>query len=678
MQRSVIPTGHSIMLFKLISIFFVLLFSLRVNSQNCTTLGQTPSTAFPVCGIDTFSQSTVPYCGGRKIPGPCSSDPLADVNPFWYKFTCFSAGTLGFVITPDNLNDDYDWQIFDITGHDADEVYSNASLFVACNWSGNSGITGTSPSAGSLANCFGYTYPNLSATPLLKTNHSYLLLISHFTSSQNGYKLSFGGGSASITDTLSPKLLNAKSSCDAMQITVTLNKKMKCSSLATNGSDFIISPAVSSVTSASGIGCSSGFDMDSIRLTLNSALPPGDYTVFVNNGTDGNTLLDYCDRAIVQGNSLPLSIAPLNATPMDSLTQIKCSPQVLQLVFSKSIRCNSIATDGSDFVVTGTSPVRVVSAQGDCINGVSDIINVNLAGPIVSEGNYQVTLIKGSDGNTIIDECGQETPAGASLNFKTKDTVSADFTYKIFASCKIDTVVFNNDGRNGVNQWMWQLNDAGTSDQQNPSAYYITFGSKQITLAVSNGMCSDTVTNTVSLNNALKADFETNNLLCPEDAAVFINNSVGDIVSYTWNFGNGTTSVAKSPASFHYPVLSLEKNYPVSLIIQNTAGCFDTAVSITRVLKSCYIAVPTAFTPNGDGLNDYLYPTNAYKADNLEFRVYNRTGQLVFHSNNWLQRWDGRVRQYPQDSSVYVWTLRYTNHDTGKRIFQKGTSVLIR
>ncbi len=60
-----------------------LFFVLFADAQICTTLGQNPSTAFPVCGTSTFSQSTVPYCGGKVIPGPCSAtDGLTDTNPF--------------------------------------------------------------------------------------------------------------------------------------------------------------------------------------------------------------------------------------------------------------------------------------------------------------------------------------------------------------------------------------------------------------------------------------------------------------------------------------------------------------------------------------------------------------------------------------------------------------------
>lgn len=663
------------------ALLFILFSYLAASAQTtCSTLGQNPSTAFPVCGTDTFSQSTVPYCGGRTVPGPCKQDGVADLNPFWYQFTCFGPGTLGFVITPNDLNDDYDWQLFDITGHDPNDVYTDVSLFVACNWSGNPGITGASPSGTSLNNCAGFAFPPFSSMPVLKLGHTYILLISHFTvftPSQNGYKLAFGGGTASIIDPVPPDLDNVNASCDGGHVTVKLSKKMKCSSLAKDGSDFAITPSSATIVSASGNSCAVGFDMDSIVLVLNKPLLPGDYTLTVKNGTDGNTLLDNCGREIPVDNSIDFKVFPIQPTLMDSLTKPACAPQSLQLVFKKNIQCSSIAADGSDFVVTGPSSVTVSSAAGICSNGLSNVVNVNLSGPIVNGGTYQIKLVSGSDGNTLIDECSQETPAG-SLSFVLKDTVSASFSYKILQGCTADTVAFFHNGNNGINSWLWNLDYAGISTQQNPVTIFKTFGPKNIVLSVSNGFCSDTSTQTFSLGNEIKADFEVTNLLCPEDEAVFMNKSIGNIVSYNWNLDDGNTSNGQTPAPEHYPILSTEKIYNIQLIVKNNIGCFDTAVNSMKVLKSCYIAVPTAFTPNGDGLNDYLYPVNAYKADNLDFKVYNRVGQLVFHSTDWTVKWDGRIKGEPQDTGIFVWLLSYTNHDTGKKVFQKGSTALIR
>src|SRR6476659_2191148 len=120
--------------------FFFIAICVTAKSQVCTAPGQLPSTAFPVCGTTTFQQTTVPICSTHDlfVPG-CSGTGGAlyrDKNPYWYKFTCYASGTLGFVITPKDLGDDYDWQLYDITGHNPDDVFSNNSLIVTGNWAG--------------------------------------------------------------------------------------------------------------------------------------------------------------------------------------------------------------------------------------------------------------------------------------------------------------------------------------------------------------------------------------------------------------------------------------------------------------------------------------------------------------------------------------------------------------
>jgi gliding motility-associated-like protein len=99
---------------------------------------------------------------------------------------------------------------------------------------------------------------------------------------------------------------------------------------------------------------------------------------------------------------------------------------------------------------------------------------------------------------------------------------------------------------------------------------------------------------------------------------------------------------------------------------------------LIKVVNNCYIAVPSAFTPNGDGLNDFLYPLNAYKAKDLNFSVYNRFGQRLFVTTNWTNKWDGTFKGQGVETGTYVWMLTYTNSDTNKKVEQKGTAILIR
>ena len=671
------------MLSKIITLLLFLTSVYNESKAQCTTLGQNPSTAFPVCGTTTFSQGTVPFCGGRSIPAPgCPRQPFSDKNPFWYKFTCFSGGTLGFLINP-NTPEDYDWELFDITGRNPDDVYSDPNLIVAFNWSAEFRPTGTSNSLGtSLRECDGPGVNTYSSMPTLIQGHNYILLISHFTDTPNGYSLSFGGGTANITDPKEPHLESARAACDGTSTTIKLNKRMKCSSLSANGSEFTLTPALANVTSALGFGCTNGFDMDSLILTLDTPLPPGTYTINIKNGTDGNTLKDNCDRTIPVGENIQLIVYPLIPTPMDSLTRPGCAPDEIQLVFRKNMKCNSIAADGSDFIVSmisGTTPVTVIGASGNCsADGLTPVIKVKLSVPVQTKGIYQVRLVTGSDGNTIIDECNQFTPAGATLNFNTKDTVNADFTYGIRFGCKRDTIDYMHDGRNEVNTWKWNFDNLRKSSLQNPSIIYGSFGQKQTQLIVSNGVCSDTSDIVpILLDNELKAAFEASAVVCPNDLAIFKDRSIGNIVSWNWDFGNGFTSNLQTPSPQSYFTPSVTTTVYPRLIVQNNLGCFDTAIQKIIVPNSCYIAVPNAFTPNNDGLNDYLYPVNAYKASNLLFRVYNRVGQLVFESRDWTKKWDGTFKGQGADLGTYVWILQYINTDTGKKVEQKGTTILL-
>ncbi|MEJ0101647.1 MAG: gliding motility-associated C-terminal domain-containing protein [Bacteroidota bacterium] len=309
---------------------------------------------------------------------------------------------------------------------------------------------------------------------------------------------------------------------------------------------------------------------------------------------------------------------------------------------------------------------------------MTSVITIQLLSPIYNKGNFQLLLAPGVDGNTIIDECGFETPAGQTLSFTTKDTVSAAFTYSIDLGCKRDTIHYFHNANNGTNQWTWAFDTTSSSNLQNPSNVYPASGEYTTLLTVSNGFCTDTASAHIVLNNEVTADFEMPDIICPEDSASFKQNSKGPIDRWNWTFGNTRTSTSESPFAEHYPVTGRETYYTVGLTVFSPIGCNESISKKIRVLGSCYIAVPSAFTPNNDGLNDYLYPLGALKADKLSFRVFNRWGQLMFYTNSWLNKWDGTINGTPQSAGVYVWLLEFTNRDSGKKVEMKGTTTLIR
>jgi len=190
-----------------------------------------------------------------------------------------------------------------------------------------------------------------------------------------------------------------------------------------------------------------------------------------------------------------------------------------------------------------------------------------------------------------------------------------------------------------------------------------------------NSGCSAFASVTITLRDSLlRAAFAGPGVACPRDIVQYLDSSVGKIASWRWELGNGEVFDGAKPPPLAYPRVG---DYTVELTVTDSAGCVDTTSKLLQSVPNCSIAVPGAFSPNGDGANDYLYPLDAYKATDLEFRVFNRQGQLVWETRDWTRKWDGRVNGEPLPPGTFVWTLDYTGPDH-RRVSLKGTTVLVR
>ena len=110
----------------------------------------------------------------------------------------------------------------------------------------------------------------------------------------------------------------------------------------------------------------------------------------------------------------------------------------------------------------------------------------------------------------------------------------------------------------------------------------------------------------------------------------------------------------------------------------NPAGCKDTAMIAINIDSSMAEFVPSAFTPNGDGLNDVFRITNMKFQKLVEFNVFNRWGQMVYHNGyNIKDGWDGTFNGVPQDAGVYNYTIIVINTE-GVAKYYKGSVTLIR
>ena len=101
--------------------------------------------------------------------------------------------------------------------------------------------------------------------------------------------------------------------------------------------------------------------------------------------------------------------------------------------------------------------------------------------------------------------------------------------------------------------------------------------------------------------------------------------------------------------------------------------------SINVLQKECMtgLFVPSAFTPNNDGLNDYLQAFLFGDIKKFEFKLYNRFGETVFQTNTPYNKWNGKVNGLDQNAGVFVWTCHYKLGSEPEKL-EKGTIVLMR
>ena len=111
--------------------------------------------------------------------------------------------------------------------------------------------------------------------------------------------------------------------------------------------------------------------------------------------------------------------------------------------------------------------------------------------------------------------------------------------------------------------------------------------------------------------------------------------------------------------------------------IKSIGGCVTADTQLVKVIKEVEVLVPTAFTPNNDGRNDWLRPILIGMKETRYFRIFNRWGQIVFESRTVLPGWDGTLKGLPLGMQTLVWVYEGTGADD-KPYLKKGTAVLIR
>ncbi|HVM89983.1 MAG TPA: PKD domain-containing protein [Puia sp.] len=188
----------------------------------------------------------------------------------------------------------------------------------------------------------------------------------------------------------------------------------------------------------------------------------------------------------------------------------------------------------------------------------------------------------------------------------------------------------------------------------------------------------DTVHTKVTVNQLPTVSLPPEYAVLPGDVVSLEPTMSSDVVSWSWSPSQylNCTDCASPMSTPLTPIT-------YTLTVKTAIGCTSSTSVLVRLLCSeRAVQMANAFSPNGDGNNDYFYPSGKGIKQVKKFQVYSRWGQLLFSksdfpANDQRQGWDGRLNMVDQPSGTYVYMAEIECF-TGETFLVKGTVELIR
>ncbi len=159
------------------------------------------------------------------------------------------------------------------------------------------------------------------------------------------------------------------------------------------------------------------------------------------------------------------------------------------------------------------------------------------------------------------------------------------------------------------------------------------------------------------------------------DEAIFFNSNEGrQFIAWEWDFGDGTKSNEESPAHRY----ASPGTYTVVLKAFDMAACMETSsLEVKVVEKTEWVVMPNAFSPNGDGLNDFFQPV-LFNVTQFAMDIFNQWGEHLYADSGLeIKGWDGFYKGTLSPKGNYVYKISFTTN-TGEHLQKSGYVALIR
>jgi gliding motility-associated-like protein len=218
------------------------------------------------------------------------------------------------------------------------------------------------------------------------------------------------------------------------------------------------------------------------------------------------------------------------------------------------------------------------------------------------------------------------------------------------------TVMHLNVTLPGNIQYLWQDNLTGpvyTVDQA---------GDYSVTITDSN-LCTNSGTVSVEELNTPVVHWPADTILCADNPFTLVADNPSSV--YLWQDGSNK------------PRYLLQKSGNYWVKVTNVCGSAEAAVTVVMEECTSYLDVPTAFSPNSDGLNDILYAVGV-NVDQVHFVIFNRWGQIIFETNTLSSGWDGTLKGKLLEPGIFMFSLTARSTTGGENLQKQGNITLIR
>ncbi|WP_460571075.1 choice-of-anchor J domain-containing protein [Flaviaesturariibacter terrae] len=224
--------------------------------------------------------------------------------------------------------------------------------------------------------------------------------------------------------------------------------------------------------------------------------------------------------------------------------------------------------------------------------------------------------------------------------------------------CQGKTVTFANQttstaGNNVAYTWSYGVPGSAAGTSANGSYTYADTGAYTVKLVAKPGGCAalaDSVTRTITVEGYTPGmTLEPVNVKFNEPTQITARD-LGAGALYIWD-----PPVMISSATVRNPIITAQREQRYTITITKASGCVTVDTLLVRLFRDYDIFVPSAFSPDGDGVNDRLRPMLVGLSTLRSFRVFDRMGREVFSSSTINPGWDGTYKGKLLQPDIYIW-----------------------